>query len=122
MDDVRSAIKEIESQGFRLAQKPKDNFSHPHPGGYRDLNMVFRLPKGGMVAEIQFHLKPMIAAKNEGHKHYEEQRELQRIYRSMEPNEDWSAEHRERFKHSLEEQTKIYGAGWDRSLRAQSKG
>src|SRR5690606_3783157 len=43
-------LRELEAAGMELAQKPKNNLVKPLPGGYRDINMIIKLPNG-MLAE-----------------------------------------------------------------------
>lgn len=55
----------------------KDNLTTPTSNGYRDLNVLIRLPGSGMLAEIQLLSKPMLRAKaGLGHKLYKAWRNL----------------------------------------------
>lgn len=67
---------QLQKQGIELARKPKDRFSNPTDSGYRDalLNVKY---SNGHVGELQLHLKPMLAAKSEGHKFYEKVRSIE---------------------------------------------
>lgn len=55
----------------------KDHVNKPLASGYRDLNVLIRLRKSGMLAEVQLITKPMLEAKmTVGHKLYEAMRGL----------------------------------------------
>lgn len=59
--------------------KDKDGLSPGTPDkgfGYRDINMVIRMP-GGTLAEVQLMTTAMAKAKSEAHKHYDVTRALQ---------------------------------------------
>lgn len=49
----------------------KDRIVGPTSSGYRDILVNFRTP-GGLVAELQFNSKAMLAAKDKGHEFYDE--------------------------------------------------
>ncbi|MGP8304795.1 phosphoribosylglycinamide formyltransferase [Vibrio sp. YIC-376] len=57
----------------------KNRFKKPGPSGYRDLNLLVRLPKTNLVAEVQIHLKAIADVKN-GPEHdlYEKIQKLER--------------------------------------------
>lgn len=44
--------------------KVKNRFKAPEPSGYRDLNLLVRLPKTNLVAEVQLHLKAIADVKS----------------------------------------------------------
>lgn len=117
---VRAAIAAAKGAGLELAQKPKDRLATPTYEGYRDVLTVVRLP-GGMLAELQFHLKPMTKAKSECHKDYEATRTLQGKYNSSEPGEGWSSEDHAKFFEHLKRQREVYGAAWEDSTKAKPK-
>ena len=52
--------------------KQKNRFAEPKTSGYRDLNLLVRLPQSGMIAEVQLHLQDIANIKNgPEHKVYE---------------------------------------------------
>ncbi|MCV5804366.1 hypothetical protein OFN34_36775, partial [Escherichia coli] len=57
----------------------KNRFKKPGPSGYRDLNLLVRLPKTNLIAEVQLHLKAIADVKN-GPEHdlYEQIQKLER--------------------------------------------
>ncbi len=110
-------LKELKNAGIELAQKPKNNLVKPLPGGYRDLNLIVKLPNG-MVAELQVHVKPMTVAKGIGHKHYEVSREIEAKYQKHGTGDDptkWEQSDREKHAAAMKEQEKIYGAAWEKA-------
>ena len=111
MDELHQAVDAVKAAGLKLAMKPNDRFAKPTASGYRDLMVNVKLPNG-MLAELQFHLKAMTAAKNEGHKHYETERGLQAKYRSETPDESWSDEDHTAFYKARKAQKDIYGKAW----------
>ncbi|MGC9491066.1 phosphoribosylglycinamide formyltransferase [Vibrio genomosp. F10] len=44
--------------------KIKNRFKSPAPSGYRDLNLLVKLPKTNIIAEVQVHLKAIADVKN----------------------------------------------------------
>lgn len=52
--------------------KQKNRFAEPKASGYRDLNLLVRLPESGMIAEVQLHLQDIADIKSgPEHKVYE---------------------------------------------------
>jgi hypothetical protein len=111
VDEIHQAIAEVKKAGLELAAKPKDRFAKPTRDGYRDLTVLVKVD-GGMLAELQFHLKHMTHAKNEGHKHYEAQRSLQAKYGEDEPGDHWSTEDHSAFYGARQAQQEVYGQAW----------
>lgn len=53
--------------------KVKNRFASPKQSGYRDLNVLIKLPKSQMIAEVQLHLSEIANIKNGAeHKVYEQ--------------------------------------------------
>ncbi len=79
-DDIGSlvaAYEQLESQVEVVAVK--NRFKQPKANGYRDLNLLVRLPQNDMVAEVQIHLAPIAAIKNGAeHDIYEQIQVLER--------------------------------------------
>lgn len=63
--DVESLVGAYEALS-REAQvvRVKNRFKNPAASGYRDLNMLVKLPKTGIIAEIQLHLKDIADVKS----------------------------------------------------------
>jgi hypothetical protein len=74
VEDTRNAAAEfIEQQGDNIL-RVKDRIVGHDASGYRDILVNFRTP-GGLVAELQFNSKAMVAAKQgEGHRFYDAMR------------------------------------------------
>ncbi len=114
MEDLRDAVLAVEKAGLKIAAKPKDKFTKPTPEGYRDLNTLMQLPNG-MYAELQFHLTPMIAAKNEAHDYYAIMQTLQRKNGMEEPDDTWSDRDTAKFNDMRTRQRELYGPAWEKA-------
>lgn len=111
IDQLKDAVAKVNAAGLSFAGKPKNKFAKPTPEGYRDLNTLVRL-ENGMVAELQFHVRDMIVAKEKAHDAYARQQKLQRKNGSEEPNDKWSAADTRKFEELRAEQVKLYGDAW----------
>lgn len=60
-DEMKAAIRKLESLAS-YARKPKNRFKKPLANGYRDYLINYKLPNG-FICEVQFHLKPILAAR-----------------------------------------------------------
>lgn len=80
-DDISSLV-----QAYELLSKEativsvKNRFKAPTISGYRDLNVLVRLPNSQIIAEVQFHLKDISIIKN-GPEHdiYEKIQHIERL-------------------------------------------
>ncbi|MGF1694093.1 RelA/SpoT domain-containing protein [Vibrio lamellibrachiae] len=64
-DDVESLMEVYEALDRETdIVKVKNRFKNPAPSGYRDLNLLVKLPKTNIVAEVQLHLKAIADVKN----------------------------------------------------------
>ena len=121
LTQIPRVLSEMKAAGIELAQKPKNNLVKPLPGGYRDLNMIVKLPNG-LLAELQVHVKPMTLAKEKGHKPYETTRSIEGKYKEkgLEDEKDkWDPADREAHDKAMAEQEKMYGEAWDRATKPQ---
>ena len=51
----------------------KNRFANPKASGYRDLNVLVKLPKSQMIVEVQLHLQTIAAIKSgQDHQDYEQ--------------------------------------------------
>lgn len=79
-DDVSglmSAYEALERETTIL--KVKNRFKKPAASGYRDLNLLVRLPKTNLVAEVQLHLKAIADVKSgPEHELYQQIQKLER--------------------------------------------
>ena len=110
MSQVHDVVQKLEERGAKLAALPKDRFSNPTEAGYRDLMLKVQYPSGH-VGEIQVQLKPMLAAKEGGHRLYETSRALQPKVQSRSMTKDnWHT-----YDHAMREQRKLYDAAWTKA-------
>jgi hypothetical protein len=65
MDDLRGRINQINLQPLRV----KDRFAEPLNSGYRDILMNYEM-SNGLIVEVQFHLKPILIAREKQHMAY----------------------------------------------------
>jgi hypothetical protein len=76
--DVSKVIASVErnaaAKGFKIVELD-NKFAHPTEAGYRDLSMKIAAPNGHLT-ELQINTKPMMIAKGDGHKLYEEARTI----------------------------------------------
>lgn len=72
-DDIHSLMTAFESLSHNVQiVQVKNRFTAPKMSGYRDLNLLVKLPQTGMIAEVQLHLKTISEIKNgEEHQVYE---------------------------------------------------
>lgn len=120
---IPKVLAELKAAGIELAQKPKNNLVKPLPGGYRDLNLIVKLPNG-LLAELQVHIKPMTLAKEKGHKPYETTRSIEGKYRENGVGSDtskWDAGDREKHAAAMQEQEKLYGDAWEKAKGGEKK-
>jgi len=120
---IPKVLAELKAAGIELAQKPKNNLVKPLPGGYRDINMIMRLPNG-MLAEMQVHVKPMTLAKEKGHKPYETTRSIEGKYRENGVGSDtskWDAKDRETHAAAMKEQESLYGDAWEKAKAGEKQ-
>lgn len=109
MDQLKDVLGHLRARGITLARAPKDKFTNPAPGGYRDLNMNLRMPNGHAV-EVQVHVKPMLKAKAHAHDDYEE---IQKIDRKvLSEGRVHTPEEREQVAHHMAKLTASYSAAW----------
>ncbi|BDM65679.1 GTP pyrophosphokinase [Shewanella sp. NFH-SH190041] len=62
ISDLMQSYDFLQQQGEIL--QLKNRFASPKHSGYRDLNLLVRLPQSGMVAEIQLHLRKIADIKS----------------------------------------------------------
>ena len=114
MDQIKSTLAALQAGGMKLAMKPKDRFNKPVPVGYRDLLMNVTMPNG-IVSEVQLHVKAMLKAKEEGHKHYETERVLDsKVHQSG--VDSLTPEEQSKLRDAQEQQKAIYGQAWQMAM------
>lgn len=64
-NDVSSLVEAYEVlERETTVVKVKNRFKNPRKSGYRDLNLLVKLPKSGLIAEVQLHLKAIADVKS----------------------------------------------------------
>ena len=118
---IPKVLAELKAQGMELAQKPKNNLVKPLPGGYRDVNLIVKMPNG-LLAELQIHIKPMTLAKEQGHEPYEVSRSIQAKYKEKnledEP-EKWDPADRETHAKAMKQQEDLYNPAWEKASSSE---
>ncbi|GAB2661464.1 phosphoribosylglycinamide formyltransferase [Vibrio panuliri] len=79
-DDVASLMEAYEKLSRETTiVKVKNRFKKPAESGYRDLNVLVKLPKTNLVAEVQLHLKAIADVKSgKEHELYEQIQNIER--------------------------------------------
>lgn len=71
IQDLVTAYEALNEQSQMV--QVKNRFAAPKESGYRDINMLVKLPKSGMIAEVQLHLHEIAKIKSGAeHQVYEE--------------------------------------------------
>ncbi|MEF1254779.1 MULTISPECIES: RelA/SpoT domain-containing protein [unclassified Vibrio] len=80
-DDIESLMAAYEVLNRETTVvKVKNRFKKPAASGYRDLNLLVKLPKTNLIAEVQLHLKAIADVKNgPEHKFYEQIQKIERL-------------------------------------------
>ncbi|MDP5253477.1 MULTISPECIES: phosphoribosylglycinamide formyltransferase [unclassified Vibrio] len=66
---IANSIPELVASFDALSQRAqlvqiKNRFKNPKPSGYRDINLLLRLPSSDLIVEVQLHLNKISAIKN----------------------------------------------------------
>ncbi|MEY8688476.1 MAG: hypothetical protein AB9M53_01175 [Leptothrix sp. (in: b-proteobacteria)] len=118
VDELRDGIEKLKAAGLKLATKPDNKFVKPTDAGYRDMNLNFVMPNG-VVGELQLHLKPILAAKAEGHKDYE----MTRLLDAKAKNDPPLTEEEDKDLQSrLLKQRTLYGTAMQKALGGAGNG
>lgn len=98
----------------------KNRFKNPKKNGYRDINLLVRLPKSQMIVEIQLHLNRIDAIKN-GPEH-DNYAQIQTIEHHAK-QENRSISQIELFKISQlkQESEELYQVAWQQQLMSEFK-
>lgn len=113
MDDIGKVLKELRKSGLKLARIPKDRFAKPTDAGYRDLMMNVVFPNGH-VGELQLHLKPVLKAKDDGHKFYEDVRSIEAKAKS-EGRDTLTEEEQKTVDEANRKMRALYDSAWERA-------
>lgn len=81
VDNVQKTIETLEKNGYSLYEldnKWLDGNGKMIEAGYRGVHSLFKAPSG-TIFELQFHTPHNAAAKEKGHKYYDQQKELKKV-------------------------------------------
>lgn len=110
LDEVSLVMDTLREMGIEFARKPKNRFNKPTEVGYRDLMFNVRYPNGH-VGEIQVNVKPMLAAKDLGHRLYEKVREID-AKKKVEGNRTLTLEEQQTVDLANDSQKRLYDEAW----------
>ena len=127
MDLARTSIvaKDVPSlmAAFELFDKKtqlmriKNRFKAPGASGYRDLNLLVRLPKSNIIAEVQLHLEAFSEIKNgQEHQNYEQIQAIERL--QLTDNRTLSEIEQAAINKLRKQSQKMYKAAWNQYLTA----
>ncbi|ADN75302.1 conserved hypothetical protein [Ferrimonas balearica DSM 9799] len=113
-NDIGSLVAAYEQLDARVeVVGVKNRFKQPKANGYRDLNLLVRLPKSDMVAEVQIHLSPIAEIKN-GPEH-EIYKQVQRLERQAQ-QQPLSELEQARMARLTQQSTDLYIGAWHQIL------
>lgn len=112
-DDLEGVMAQLKKSGLKLARQPKNRFENPTEAGYRDMSLAVEYPNGH-VGELQLHLKPILKAKDEGHKFYEEVRSIE-AQAKKEGREDMTPEEKKAVDEANRQMRELYDQAWKKA-------
>ncbi|UXI04405.1 RelA/SpoT domain-containing protein [Photobacterium sp. TY1-4] len=97
----------------------KNRFKHPAPSGYRDLNVLVRLPQSQLIAEVQLHLAAIAEVKSgPEHQLYEQIQEIER--RGLEADRPLTDLEQANIARLRQTSGQLYQAAWQQYLQPQT--
>ena len=106
-------LLEQETQLVRV----KNRFKTPGASGYRDLNLLVRLPESQIIAEVQLHLQAFSVIKNgKEHYNYEQIQAIERL--QLTDNRDLSEIEQAAVNKLRKESQQLYQQAWNQYLSA----
>jgi hypothetical protein len=114
-DDISKVADTLKKHGLKLAKPPKDRFQKPTPVGYRDVLLNVEYPNGH-IGELQLHVKPMLKAKNAGHKHYETMRTID-AKMEKEKRTTRTDEEEKSMQEALQKSKELYESAWSEAMK-----
>ena len=95
----------------------KNRFSTPKASGYRDLNLLVRLPESKIIAEVQLHLEAFSVIKNgKEHDNYEQIQQIERL--QLTDNRPLSKIELASINKLRKESQQLYQQAWNQYLTA----
>lgn len=110
-DELRQAVEKLDNAGLILARNPKNRFAKPNASGYRDFLVNYRLPNG-MIVEVQFHLKPILLARERVKQAYNVVRKI-RANMKEEERDSMTPKEIEAVEKLREQSKKIFQETWN---------
>ncbi|MDX2321220.1 MAG: RelA/SpoT domain-containing protein [Moritella sp.] len=98
----------------------KNRFNNPKQNGYRDINLLVRLPKTQMVVEVQLHLDRIEAIKN-GPEHDNYAKIQQITHNAKQQQREISEIEAFKVAQLKEESTSLYQVAWQQQLMLELK-
>ena len=98
----------------------KNRFSSPKQNGYRDINLLVRLPKTQMIVEVQLHLDRIEAIKN-GPEHDSYAKIQQINHNAKQQQRDVSEIESFKIAQLKAESTNLYQVAWQQQLMVELK-
>lgn len=98
----------------------KNRFNNPKQNGYRDINLLVRLPKTQMVVEVQLHLDRIEAIKN-GPEHDNYAKIQQISHNAKQQQREVSEIEAFKVTQLKEESTSLYQVAWQQQLMTELK-
>lgn len=114
LNDVHKVMQHLRKSGVTLAKQPKNRFANPTDVGYRDLLLNVKYPNGH-IGEIQLHTKPMLKAKEFGHKFYEQTRSLEA--KRKKENRAYTPEEQKQIEEIDRKAKNLYSKAWIKSIK-----
>lgn len=118
LDQIEDVMAKLRKSGLKLAKPPKDRFSKPTDAGYRDLMLNVEYPNGH-IGELQLHLKPVLKAKEKGHKYYEQQRSVGAKLEE-EGRQEMTEEEHKQVTEAIAAMQALYNKAWDEAIGTAS--
>ncbi|UTV29753.1 RelA/SpoT domain-containing protein [Photobacterium atrarenae] len=119
-DDIPTLVQAFEQLSQELTiVSVKNRFKTPAPSGYRDLNVLVRLPQSQLVAEVQFHLAAIAEVKSgPEHQLYEHIQQIER--RGLEENRALSPLEQAKIARLRQSSQQLYQTAWQQYLQPRA--
>src|SRR5262245_15027757 len=109
--EVYQAAASVRDTGARLARPPRDRFKEPLGNGYRDLLANYRLPCG-LVCEVQYHVKPMLMARERERLAYDVVRAI-KASMGAEGRRDMTPGEAEACRRARQDSRRLFARAWE---------
>ncbi len=113
LEELEEAVKKVSKSGKVV--RVKNRFSSPLSNGYRDYLMNLQLPSG-VIAEVQFHLKPILKAREQEKEIYETVREIEAALKE-EGRDSMTEEEIAKVQEAHDESSHLFEQAWQDSQK-----